>query len=221
MSRYDPKPYELKILELRGQIEVKAKELQNVNEAVDFSRQKVKSLAERKSLLNNQIDKLDKQIKDKEDILQKTIERKKTIIENSEQKFKDETERLKKSQIVLHKVTKDLEGLTKVSVELQEFIIKNSKVQKEYSEVTSKLNQTTAEYDKVSPKIKEEKAEVQKEKQELSELESNVQDLRGKLATYVSVAQQTLEYVNKHLEETGTPLIFKVPKINIDNFDKE
>ena len=221
MSRYDPKPYELKIFELQGQIEAKAKELQNVNEAVDLSRQEIKSIAERKSLLQSQIDKFEKQLKDKEDILQKIIERKKTVIEYSTQKLIDNRESLKKAQIVLHKVTKDLKGLTRVSIELQEFITKNSKVQKEYSKITFKLNQTTAEYDKVSTKIKKEKAEVQKEKQELSELESNVQDLRGKLATYVGVAQKTLEYVNKHLEETGTPLKFQVPEINIDNFDKE
>ena len=56
-------------------------------------------------------------------------------------------------------------------------------------------------------------------------MKSYISNLYGKLASYTRVAKETLEYVNKHLEETGTPLVFRVPEgekieINVDNFDK-
>ena len=221
MARYDPKPYELKILELRGNIESKAKELQNVNEAVDFSRQEVKSLAERKSLLKGQVDKLEVQIVHTKQILQETIEKKMVFVREVAQAIKDEKVSLKGIKEVVEKTLVDLDNLNKVSVDIQEFIIKHSETRQQYAKEHDKLEKVKKEYQEVSPKLDNQKLEILQEKKELGEEQNYVSDLYGKLASYTKVAQKTLEYVNKHLEETGTPLIFQVPEITIDSFDKQ
>jgi len=92
-NRYEPKPYELKILELQKQVEAEAKNLQNIIEAKDSSLRDIQTVVERKSSLLLQINNLDNEIKQKKIHLQETIDKKNDVISST----KIELEKEKKS----------------------------------------------------------------------------------------------------------------------------
>ena len=225
-NRFDPKPYEIKIQELHKLVEKEALELQNIKEAKDSSLRDIQTFVERKSLLIVQIGKLEEQIKERERVLSETIERKVSFVESIKKERERERESLRETQKFFQRSLKDLENLTNVSNELKGFISKSSQARTEYIAEQEKLGRVKSEYEEVSPLLAKEKEETEKEKRELDEMKNYMSDFYGKISSYTKVAKETLEYVNEHLKETGTPLRFKVPEgeileIDINNFSNQ
>lgn len=214
-----------KIAEIRTLVEVEAKKLQNAVEAKDSSLRDIQTLTERKSMLVGQLADIEKQIKVKEQILAETIEKKTKFIDSAKTELKHEKSSIKENQKALQEITKETEEIKKVAKELKVFIKKAEKARLEYLKTQEKLGKVQRELQEATPLLKKEKEEIKKEKKDLDVMKDYVNEAYGKLASYTEKAKETLEYVNEHLKETGTPLVFRVPEgqlleINIDNFDK-
>ncbi len=176
-------------------------------------------------MLIHQVDNLEKNKKEEQRALDEVIERKTKFLDTTKQDLKKEKESLEVIQGFIRQKVQEIEDLTRVSKELKEFIVKKSEVKVEYLEIKDGLGALKKEYQETIITLQKEKEEVRESQRSLDGTKTYLSDLYGKLVAYTNVAKETLEYVNKHFEKTGTPLIFKIPKgeileIDIDNFTK-
>ena len=215
-----------KTAEIRTMIETEARKLQDAIEAKDNSLREVASLAERKRLLNKTLNDLEVKIKEKEEAFKQINDKKNDFLSSVKQETIREKKALRETQKILSQTTVQLENLLALSRELEGFIKKHSDTRIKYLEESRVVSELESRRKQILPELQRRHEEIAQEKKDLDGMKTYLSDLYGKLASYTISAKETLEYVNEQLEETGTPIVFRIPEgeiidINIDNFNKE
>lgn len=219
-------PYEKKILELRGLVQTEAKNYQNVLEAKDIALKEIRETREEKSRIEGVIAKLEKQKTEEEDALKQTIAKKTAFIESAKTELKKEKAALKETTDILSETSERVSELMPVVKEIETFISKESDARERFLQAETIFKTSKAKTEKIVGEAQKEKAELEEKRQSYEGLKTYVSDLYGKLASYVVLAKETLNYVNETLEQKEIPLEFEIPdgeeilKINIDNFNK-
>ena len=217
-------PYEKKIQELQGLVQAEAKRLQNIVDEEEYHKGQIRELAEKKSALNLTIGRMEKSSKEKEEYLSELIQKKYSVIESTKRELNKEKESLKETSKSLAQLSEKMEAILPVVKELQEFIVKESGVQARYVEERKKLGTLEKKHKKISEETEKEKQELQEREESYNTMKTYTTNLYGKLATYVKVAEETLKYVNKELEERNVPIQFGLPgevlQIDLNNFQE-
>ena len=138
-SRYEIKPYEAKIFELRGLVSGEAKKLQDVLDQKNFELQEVRLLGERKASLNNQLLKIELKIKEAQEAFSKIIEGEEKYISSSKIELRKEGENLIQARKELNTLNEQIKELQVVSNELRSFITKKGEAREEYLEARKSL----------------------------------------------------------------------------------
>lgn len=219
-------PYERKILELRGLVAEEAKKLQNVIESKDSALKAVREAGEEKSRIERLISKITQDQKEAEEALLETISRKTKFIESSKSELKREQTALEDTRLILTETSQKVSELMPVVKELEIFITKESDARERFLQAETIFHTSKEKAEKIISKIETEKSEIEEKRQSFEGFKTYVSNLYGKLASYVKVAEQTIEYVNQTLAEKGTPIQFEIPSeeiinISINDFDKK
>lgn len=216
--------YDKKVGELNKLVQIEAKKLQDVVDQKISIERDIQGLVQRKGSLKKAIDELERWIAEKNQSLTGLIKTEQHFISNAKQELKKETVALKEAQDKLEVVKATVEGLEKTASELKGFIEKAEQARRQYILRTSALNQVDKRLYEAEEKIKAYNDQRQKDQKALDDYKTYLSDFYGKVASYVVVAKETVEYVNEALANK-VPLHFQVPEgtileINLDNFDK-
>lgn len=219
----DAASYHAKVAELRKFVELEAQALQDVVEAKDSSLREVAELSERKSILTKQITVLEERLKSLGENFAATTEKKRLFIENAKGELASTKKSLKEVKEELQAITEKVEELKGVAGELQEFVAKETDARKRWLQENVKLGVLLKKQEEVMAEIEKSKKDADSEKKNLDDMKTSITEFYGKLGTYVSVAKQTLEHVNKSLKESGVPIEFDVApgevlKVDFNNF---
>ncbi len=220
-------PYEKKILELRGLIQTEAKNYQNVLEAKDIALKEIKDTREEKSRIEGVISKLEKKQAEAEEALKQTIEKKTAFVESTKVELKKEKKALKETTDILSETSEKVSELMPVVKEIEKFLSKESDARERFLRAETIFITAKEKTEKIVNQAQKEKAEVKEKHDSFEGLKTYVTKLYGKLAIYVKVATETLEYVNETLEKKEVPLRFEIPegekilKVGFDNFNKQ
>lgn len=217
--------YDAKVAELRGLIETEARKLQDAIEAKDCALRDVLELGERKSRLAKEIVELEGKKKEELKALEQAIARNSKFAEASAEELKKEKDALKAILQVISDNRLKMEELGKIVKDTELFVSKESEARSRFLDQQSKLTTSEKRHKELDSKIRNEEKQILEDKRSLDDMKAYLQDLYGKLAIYTEVAKDTIEYVNKHMEETGTPLQFHLPpgeilQVDFDNFQK-
>lgn len=226
VSRLEAKlKYDEKIAELHGLIQAETKKLQDVIEQKDSSLRDVAQLIERKARLVKEFVVVENKIIEAERILKETIDRKTKFIETAKQELVKEKNNVREAKELLVSLSEEVKQLHHVVTEYKNFIAKEHDAHKRYIQEKEKLDSATKQKDEFLLLIQKQRESIDKEKKDLDAMKVYISDLYGKLASYVTVAKETIEDVNKTLEEKNVPLHFDLPpgeilKIDFNNFNK-
>lgn len=219
-------PYEKKISELRGLIETEAKNYQNVLESKDIALKEIADTRKEKARIETVISDLLIEQTEAEEALKQTIEKKTAFVESTKVELKKEKQALKETTDILSETSQKVSELLPVVKEIETFISKESDARERFLQAENIFITSKQKTEKIVSQAKKEKDEVIEKTKSLDTLKTYVSKLYGKLATYVVVAKETLEYVNETLEKKEIPLQFEIPdgeeilKIGFDNFNK-
>lgn len=219
-------PYEKKILELRGLVQTEAKNYQNVLEAKDIALKEIRETREEKSRIEGVITKLQTQKAEEEEALKQTIDKKTAFVDSIKVELKKEKTALKQTTDILSETSQKVAELMPVVKEIEAFISKESDARERFLQAETIFNTSKTKTEKIIGVAQKEKADLEEKRQSFEGLKTYVSDLYGKLASYVVLAKETLNYVNDTLAQKEIPLEFEIPdgqeilKINIDNFNK-
>jgi len=216
--------YDNKISQLRGLIEVEAKKLQDVIEAKDSALLEVRNLGERKAALNKTIGELEEKIKEKQNELDQIIKRELSFVSNIAKELVKEKNSLSEVKETLKVTNAKLSEATIASAEVDNFIKKGSKARILYLEAEQKFKLSEKQYLEFKNKTNEERESLETKNRELDAYKEYIRDLYGKLASYVTVTKETVEYVNELLKKSSVPINFGLPpgeimEIDFDNFN--
>lgn len=219
-------PYEKKILELRGLIQTEAKNYQNILEAKDIALKEIRDIREDKSRIEGVITKLQIQKTEEEDALKQTIAKKTAFIESAKTELKKEKAALKETTDILSETSEKVLALMPAVKDIETFISKESNAREKFLQAETIFNTSKSKTEKIVGEAQKEKAELEEKRQSYEGLKTYVSDLYGKLASYVVLAKETLNYVNETLKQKEIPLEFEIPDgkeiltVGFDNFNK-
>ncbi len=220
-------PYEKKILELRSVIETEAKNLQNIVEGKENAIRETEQARKEKSRIEGVISNLKIDQKEADEALQETISRKTKFIESTKTELKKEKGALKETTNILEETSAKISALMPVVREIETFLGKESNARERFLQAESIFVTSKEKTEKIVRKAQKERIEAEEKIKSLDGIKTYVSDLYGKLASYVRVATETLEYVNETLEKKEVPLQFEIPegekvlKIEFNNFNKQ
>ena len=206
---------------LSDEVNLKARELQGLNESVDLAKAKLAELATSERRLGAEMTELEQKVKEKKGALGELAEKELALVAHVEKELSDKNISLAVATTCLEDVNKKLAETSGLLKERQDYLSKTEKAREEYVTQKSLLDQAMTDYLAITTKAKEELAQVAKEKTEMGEYKTYLDEFYGKVATYVATAKDTLEVVNEALAK-GTKLRFKVPNdlMTMDNFNK-
>lgn len=201
------------IYKLKGLVEEEAKRLKEAGDAKNEALRGIDLLTNERNKIKAQIEELEKE----------NHEAKVTINELAKNELAKEKKSLEVTGEFLTAYTEELAYLDKVEKELTEFISKEADAKERYLLAEKELNDAKTQKREIFELIAEEKEKIEIKNKELDGLKAYVSELYGKLATYVRVANDTIQHVNEKLKANKIPLQFDLPpkeitKINIDNF---
>lgn len=217
--------YESKVLELRGMVEGEAKKLQDILDSKALYLGELSVLAERKSKLLRQLNGLEAQIREADAALSQTIDRKAQFINSAKVELAKERGALNGARKLFVKTNAQVKGITVVVNELAAFVSKESNARERWLAEQGKLNASEKKRAKIMSEMEKKRLSIEEEKKSLDEMKTYVSNLYGKLATYTKIAKETIEQVNKALEDK-VPLRFELPpgekeiKVEFDTFSK-
>ena len=211
MAKYDLKPYEIKILELREKVAQEARNLQGVLEERSFEEGKVRALAEKQARLEKENNELLGKIKENGRILEETIERQSKFVDSIKQEGNKEGARVEEMQKDFFALSAILEEMVPVVNEVRGFIEKEKAAQDRYGAMQGKLNSATQEYGKLKELTKKEKEELKQEKKELDKYHEYLKEFSGRLTYHKGIVKESTEFLNQKLEDLGVPLSFGLP----------
>lgn len=218
-------PEKRKLAELRTEIKTGNKVIQDIEQLKESSLPELKTLAERKSLLVGEIEALKNKKLAEQETLDEIIEKQTTFVNSIQREIEKEKTTLSEVRKVLKQTIDEMDNLLTVSRELKNFINQESDARIRYLEARSKLDITEQERNQILTQVDKEKKELTDKQKNLEGIKTCVTELYGKLAMYVMTAQDTIEYVNEHLKQTGTPIVFGLPQgemieVDLDNFNE-
>lgn len=227
MSRLSVKlEYDKKVAELVSMVESKAKELQNVTEAKDVAILEVRQLGERKAALGKVLVVLEGKIKEAQEHLDQTVAREGHFVSSVKVELKKEKDSLKEVSETLEKTTERVNEMSPIAKELEQFLEKESTAQAKWLEAEKKLNASVKQYLDMKAQADADREDIAKQNQAQDAYKNYLTDFYGKLATYVRVAKETVEWVDEELEKRGVPVRFDLPpgeimQIDFNNFNKK
>lgn len=218
--------YDKKVAELRTLVEKEAKNLHDVLDSKILATSEVKELGERKATLGRILIDLETRIKEKQEGLDQLIEKELVVPQSIAAETKKESVSLLERKESLDKINESIKELNPVAVELEDFIKKESNARLRYIEESKKADDSEKKYKEFLTKTQQERASFENKNKELDAYKNYLVDLYGKMASYVGVMRETLEYVNEELKKTNTPIKFNLPpgeiiEIDFNNFTKK
>ena len=142
-----------------------------------------------------------------------------TISETISNSISNESLSLERTDRFFEAYTSRLKDLEKQATELEEYVAKEKNAHDRFIAEETKLSEAIKSRDAAITKAEEETKRIQEQTRGLDGLKTYLTDFYGKVATYVKVANETVEEVNKALAEKKVPLKFDhVPKIDLSNF---
>lgn len=218
--------YQEKTAELRKMVETEAKNLQDIIDAKESALLEVRTLGERKVLLNKTLLDLEKKTEETQEFLEQLIKKNANYSEQAKQDYDRDQEKIKGNKDLLSKIDSKLEYLFKVSSEVGSFIGRESDSREKYLVQRDKLDKAEAKFKEIEHKLDLERKEIEQGKRELDVTKKYLTELYGKVATYVKVMEETIELVNESLKNNEVPIHFNLPKnkvleVDFDNFNKQ
>jgi chromosome segregation ATPase len=218
--------YEKKHQELQSLVEKEAKKLQDVIDTREAAQLDIRLLAEKKVSLTKVLLDLQNEVQSTKDFLEELKEKNQRFTEEGKKAYDADQAKKIRNKELLEKITTTLNSSVKVASEVGEFIHKEADAREKYLEQRDKAEVSERNYEEAEAKLKREKAEIEAEKKQLDGTKKYISDLYGKVATYIKVMQETVEYVNEALAENGVPMHFNAPKgkvieVDFDNFNQE
>lgn len=218
--------YDKKVAELVSRVEAKAKELQNVTEAVDLAILEVRQLGERKATLGKVLNDLEAKIKGAQEHLSQVIDREQHFVDSVKKELTKEKSALKETTEILEKTTERINEMSPIAKQLEQFLKNESNAQAKWLEAEKKLNGSVKKYLDMKAQADADREDIAKQNQAQDAYKEYLEDLYGKLATYVRVAKETVEWVDQELEERGVPVRFDLPpgeimQIDFNNFNQK
>jgi len=216
--------YDKKIEELHQLLAKEAKKLQYVIDERESVLFEMKNLSRRKMALGKVIADLEKQTKEKKEVLNQLMERESSFVSSVKLELNKEKSSLEEIKKIKDKTKEELKGLNKVTSELNEFIKKEEDVRKKYLKERKELHLTQNENKKITIDTDSKIKELDRKNREMDVYKKYLTDLYGRIASYVKVAQESITSVNEFMEKNEVPLKFELPpgeviNINIDNFN--
>ena len=227
MSRLSVKlAYDKKIAEIHDLFEKENKKFQDLIEKKDRAILELEETKQRKATLGGLLVNLDSRIKEKKEEFDGLREKERKFVSSVKQELKQEESSLKKAKENLDQTTDDIDEMTKIAIELREFLNKESDARIRYLEAQEKLNISERKYLIFQSKTEKEKEDLIIKNKEFDVYKEYLKDLYGRLASYVVVAKETVDWVNEYFKKNKTPIHFDLPpgeilKINFDNFIEE
>jgi len=223
-NRLDITPYQAKIQELRGLVEKEAKNLQNVLEGKDNALKECRELGERKERLNRELGTIEHNISEANNNLEQLCVRKERFITSAKTELVNLRKEIGATKKELSKLVAHVKETSNVYAELERFLQHERDAREKFLAIQEKLSTAEQKHDLLITKTKKEKEEIEQKQKELDAFKQHTEQLYGKLASYVAVAQQTVEYVNESLKN-NVPLHFRVPEgeiieLTLDNFNE-
>lgn len=216
--------YDKKIEELHKLIAEEAKKLQNVIDERDFLLLEIKNLSSRKTALGRVIADLETQTKEKQEVLNQLVLRETSFINSAKVELNKEKSSLEEFKKLREKLQEELQGLNKVTSELNRFIQKEGDIKQRYLQEKEKLQQTETKTKEITIKTSEELEKLDRKNKELDIYKQYLTDLYGRIASYIKVAEESVIFVNEFMEKNQVPMKFELPpgeiiSIDFNNFD--
>jgi chromosome segregation ATPase len=227
MSRLSVKiEYDKKVEQLQKLVQEEAIKLQDVIDQRDEILLNIKELSNRKTALGGVIVDLEKRVKEKEEVLNQLMVKESSFVNSVKIEFNKEKSSLEEIKKIKEKAKEELQGLNKVTSELNEFIKKEGNVKQKYLEEEKKLHFTQKENKEKVLEVNEKLKEFERKNKEFDIYKQYLTDLYGRLASYVKVAQESIVYVNEFMIDNEVPMKFDLPpgeiiKIDFNNFNNK
>ena len=225
MSRLSVKiEYDKKVSELREMVDQEAKRLQDVVDKKEGINLEIKILSDKKTILTRGIAGLEQEIKEKQEALNQLVNRESSFVSSVKTELSKEKDDLKQTKDSLGNLTDKLNETKIVASEIDTFIKKEADARVKYLDQEEKLKLSQREFKEIESKTELDMKELVKRTKELDTYKQYISDLYGKLASYVKVANETVESVNSYLKEKNIPMEFGLPpgeivKIYFNNFN--
>jgi chromosome segregation ATPase len=218
--------YDRKVAELQERVAKEAKNLQSVLNEKEAITKQVYCLIERKQFLNEQIHNLEINLKGKEDSINEIIKKESEFLSSIKEEQKKEANILKEIKKELSELEIYLSEKKNVISELNEFIKKERDVRERFIIEDEKLQNSLTISKQITKEVGEKLESLEIKNRDVDSLKQYVADLYGKMASYVRVMNETIEYVNEFLNKNKIPLEFELPaeekiKISFDNFNEK
>lgn len=216
--------YESKQKELSKMVQDEAKKLQDVIDAKEMAALEVRELSAKKVQLSAVLLNLDDEIKTTKEFLEKIKEDNKKLIESGKVEYDKNQHQIERNKKFLTDIVGNLNNSAKVAGEIGEFISKEVDAREKFLKEKSRLETSQNASKELEIKMKKERDEIESEKKNLEETKKYLIDLYGKIGSYGSYIQKSLEALNEALKENNIPVHFNsIPKmieVDFNNFDK-
>ena len=224
IAQRDARKAERNLIGLNEQIAVKRQELQDIENQKATGLEEIRQIAEKKQKLLGVIENLQSEVSNAQEVLNTAINRQSHFLESSETERKAQIQKLDSVKTHLENINSLIKESEPVAKELLKFVKKNKTAREKYLKQSAKLSKAETKYKAVQSEFKAKLADIKSGKQDLNGLKSYLEDLYGRLASYVSAAKDTLEYINAEMEKNGVPMRFGLPEgqileIDMFNFD--
>ncbi len=218
--------YDAKVAELQKAVATEARRLQDATEAKDTALREVRELGERKAKLVGVIEKLDREILEKREVLNSLVDRESHFVSTVKQELRKEKTALEEVRGLSAQVAGHLEELNSAAREIDGFIKREGEARLKFLSQKDKLAFIENRYEAVEKTIEQERKALEAEQKDLDAFKTYCADLYGRLASYAVTAKETIEYVNEYLKEKDVPLRFGLPpgeiaEVTFENFNKE
>lgn len=215
--------YDKKVAELSDKVKLKAIELQNVTESVDSAKLHLKELSERKATLVKVLSTLEFQIKDKEEYYSYLLAKEYDLLSDIKRDLARENVTLDETKKLLSKTIEFLEEKQSVVSETKNFLDRNASIRESYVELSEKLSVAQKDLEKVTAEASSINENLSQRNVQLDSYKEYLTGFYGKVSTYVKLAKDTVEFLNKELETKTIPMVFgnidELIEINFDNFN--
>ena len=218
--------YDRKIKELHSLVEQEAKKLQNEIDKRNETLFEIKRLSDKKIVIVNVLSDLEGKVVEKEKHLNRLIDMEQEFLSS----IKKEQNREKEKYLV---IKRDLGGLDKrveetrgVVEEINSFLKKNKNARSDFIKESAKLDIVKGVSRKMIDRVVQELEKIDKRNDDLDRYKRYILDIYGKMASYVKVMNETVEYVNMSLKNNEIPIRFgalkdKIFEIDINNFQEQ
>lgn len=215
LSEYEKKVkvYELKLEELHALVEAEAKAFQDVVTQKETATNDVQTLQEHKTLLQETITKMQKNCVEAVAELGHTMSRERSFVESAKREVDKEKESLTETKNAVVQLKEEHEQLIPRVEEIREYSQKLSAVREEYTAESIKLEKIKHECTEIASEVERGKDEIKKKQKTFEGMRAHLEHLHNKAFAQMRAARETVDFVNKRLQETGTPMKFNITEV--------